>query len=76
MLPNSVRQVAPPVCVTPVRSCRKRAYAEAVSEQKRGSLLKLLQLHQRFDAMKINENTLLEGHRVVLVPYNVNHVPR
>lgn len=26
--------------------------------------------------MKINENTLLEGHGVVLVPYNVNHVPR
>ncbi|XP_033467419.1 alpha/beta-tubulin-N-acetyltransferase 9 [Epinephelus lanceolatus] len=26
--------------------------------------------------MKINENTLLEGHRVVLVPYNAEHVPR
>ncbi|XP_069576055.1 alpha/beta-tubulin-N-acetyltransferase 9 [Brachyistius frenatus] len=26
--------------------------------------------------MKINENTLLEGHTVVLVPYNANHVPR
>lgn len=26
--------------------------------------------------MKINENTLLEGHKVVLVPYNANHVPR
>ncbi|XP_034050448.1 N-acetyltransferase 9 [Thalassophryne amazonica] len=26
--------------------------------------------------MKINENTLLEGDRVVLVPYNANHVPR
>ncbi|AWP17972.1 putative N-acetyltransferase 9 [Scophthalmus maximus] len=26
--------------------------------------------------MKINENTLLEGHAVVLVPYNENHVPR
>ncbi|XP_008312531.1 alpha/beta-tubulin-N-acetyltransferase 9 [Cynoglossus semilaevis] len=26
--------------------------------------------------MKINENTLLEGHRVVLVPYNAQHVPR
>ncbi|XP_018521314.1 N-acetyltransferase 9 [Lates calcarifer] len=26
--------------------------------------------------MKINENTLLEGHRVVLVPYNADHVPR
>ncbi|XP_037611706.1 N-acetyltransferase 9 [Sebastes umbrosus] len=26
--------------------------------------------------MKINENTLLEGTRVVLVPYNAEHVPR
>ncbi|MED6276284.1 N-acetyltransferase 9 [Characodon lateralis] len=26
--------------------------------------------------MKINENTLLEGHRAVLVPYNEEHVPR
>lgn len=26
--------------------------------------------------MKINESTLLEGHRVVLVPYNAEHVPR
>ncbi|XP_023287092.1 N-acetyltransferase 9 [Seriola lalandi dorsalis] len=26
--------------------------------------------------MKVNENTLLEGHRVVLVPYNAEHVPR
>ncbi|XP_003978199.2 alpha/beta-tubulin-N-acetyltransferase 9 [Takifugu rubripes] len=26
--------------------------------------------------MKINENTLLEGQKVVLVPYNKNHVPR
>ncbi|XP_038592023.1 N-acetyltransferase 9 isoform X1 [Micropterus salmoides] len=26
--------------------------------------------------MKINENTLLEGHKVVLVPYNADHVPR
>ncbi|XP_067344640.1 N-acetyltransferase 9 isoform X1 [Channa argus] len=26
--------------------------------------------------MKINENTLLEGHQVVLVPYNAEHVPR
>uniref|UniRef100_A0A3Q3KDL2 Uncharacterized protein n=1 Tax=Monopterus albus TaxID=43700 RepID=A0A3Q3KDL2_MONAL len=26
--------------------------------------------------MKINENTLLERHKVGLVPYNVNHVPR
>lgn len=26
--------------------------------------------------MKINENTLLEGHKVVLVPYNTQHVPR
>ncbi|KAM9426260.1 alpha/beta-tubulin-N-acetyltransferase 9 [Pholidichthys leucotaenia] len=26
--------------------------------------------------MKINENTLLEGHRVALVPYNEHHVPR
>ncbi|KAM3591821.1 uncharacterized protein V6R79_007929 [Siganus canaliculatus] len=26
--------------------------------------------------MKINENTLLEGHKVVLVPYNTDHVPR
>ncbi|KAE8284013.1 N-acetyltransferase 9 [Larimichthys crocea] len=26
--------------------------------------------------MKINENTLLEGHRVLLVPYNADHVPR
>ncbi|KAM9716934.1 alpha/beta-tubulin-N-acetyltransferase 9 [Menidia menidia] len=26
--------------------------------------------------MKINENTLLEGHRVALVPYNAEHVPR
>uniref|UniRef100_A0A3Q3JNN6 Uncharacterized protein n=1 Tax=Monopterus albus TaxID=43700 RepID=A0A3Q3JNN6_MONAL len=26
--------------------------------------------------MKINENTLLEGHKVVLVPYNANHVTR
>ncbi|XP_022070443.1 N-acetyltransferase 9 [Acanthochromis polyacanthus] len=26
--------------------------------------------------MKINENTLLEGHRVVLVPYNKHHVVR
>ncbi|XP_057682928.1 N-acetyltransferase 9 [Corythoichthys intestinalis] len=26
--------------------------------------------------MKINENTLLEGHKVVLVPYNSEHVPR
>ncbi|MED6257103.1 N-acetyltransferase 9 [Ataeniobius toweri] len=26
--------------------------------------------------MKINENTLLEGHRAVLVPYNKEHVPR
>ncbi|XP_040923387.1 N-acetyltransferase 9 [Toxotes jaculatrix] len=26
--------------------------------------------------MKVNENTLLEGHRVVLVPYNADHVPR
>ncbi|XP_029977764.1 alpha/beta-tubulin-N-acetyltransferase 9 [Sphaeramia orbicularis] len=26
--------------------------------------------------MKINENTLLEGQRVVLVPYNAEHVPR
>ncbi|XP_037547097.1 N-acetyltransferase 9 [Nematolebias whitei] len=26
--------------------------------------------------MKINENTLLEGQKVVLVPYNEEHVPR
>ncbi|XP_041830842.1 N-acetyltransferase 9 [Melanotaenia boesemani] len=26
--------------------------------------------------MKINDNTLLEGHKVVLVPYNAEHVPR
>ncbi|XP_054899135.1 N-acetyltransferase 9 [Poeciliopsis prolifica] len=26
--------------------------------------------------MKINENTLLEGHTVFLVPYNEEHVPR
>lgn len=26
--------------------------------------------------MKINENTLLEGHKVLLVPYNAEHVPR
>lgn len=26
--------------------------------------------------MKINENTLLEGHEVLLVPYNAEHVPR
>ncbi|XP_026172053.1 alpha/beta-tubulin-N-acetyltransferase 9 [Mastacembelus armatus] len=26
--------------------------------------------------MKINENTLLDGHKVVLVPYNAEHVPR
>ncbi|XP_068439472.1 alpha/beta-tubulin-N-acetyltransferase 9 [Clinocottus analis] len=26
--------------------------------------------------MKINENTLLEGNKVVLVPYNAKHVPR
>ncbi|CAF96028.1 unnamed protein product, partial [Tetraodon nigroviridis] len=26
--------------------------------------------------MRINENTLLEGEKVVLVPYNKNHVPR
>ncbi|XP_028264393.1 alpha/beta-tubulin-N-acetyltransferase 9 [Parambassis ranga] len=26
--------------------------------------------------MKINENTLLQGHQVLLVPYNENHVPR
>nr|XP_057923062.1 N-acetyltransferase 9 [Doryrhamphus excisus]XP_057923063.1 N-acetyltransferase 9 [Doryrhamphus excisus] len=26
--------------------------------------------------MKINENTLLEGHQVILVPYNIEHVPR
>ncbi|XP_071319167.1 alpha/beta-tubulin-N-acetyltransferase 9 [Trachinotus anak] len=26
--------------------------------------------------MKVNENTSLEGHRVVLVPYNAEHVPR
>lgn len=26
--------------------------------------------------MKINEKTLLEGHSVVLVPYNAEHVPR
>ncbi|XP_038164741.1 N-acetyltransferase 9 [Cyprinodon tularosa] len=26
--------------------------------------------------MKINENTLLEGNRVLLVPYNEEHVPR
>ncbi|XP_047232605.1 N-acetyltransferase 9 [Girardinichthys multiradiatus] len=26
--------------------------------------------------MKMNENTLLEGHRAVLVPYNEEHVPR
>ncbi|TDG97829.1 hypothetical protein EPR50_G00211970 [Perca flavescens] len=26
--------------------------------------------------MKINENTLLEGHNAVLVPYNAEHVPR
>lgn len=26
--------------------------------------------------MRINENTLLEGHKVVLVPYNTEHVPR
>ncbi|XP_041818798.1 N-acetyltransferase 9 [Chelmon rostratus] len=26
--------------------------------------------------MKVNENTLLEGHKVVLVPYNADHVPR
>ncbi|XP_004084320.1 N-acetyltransferase 9 isoform X2 [Oryzias latipes] len=26
--------------------------------------------------MKINENTLLEGQRVLLVPYNAEHVPR
>lgn len=29
-----------------------------------------------FSIMKINENTLLEGRRVVLVPYNADHVPR
>uniref|UniRef100_A0A3Q3JED5 Uncharacterized protein n=1 Tax=Monopterus albus TaxID=43700 RepID=A0A3Q3JED5_MONAL len=26
--------------------------------------------------MKINRNTVLEGHKVVLVPYNANHVTR
>ncbi|CAL8260173.1 unnamed protein product [Arctogadus glacialis] len=26
--------------------------------------------------MRINENTLLEGNKVVLVPYNADHVPR
>lgn len=26
--------------------------------------------------MRTNENTLLEGHTVVLVPYNASHVPR
>ncbi|XP_056153348.1 N-acetyltransferase 9 [Lampris incognitus] len=26
--------------------------------------------------MRINENTLLEGEKVVLVPYNADHVPR
>ncbi|XP_061120816.1 N-acetyltransferase 9 [Syngnathus typhle] len=26
--------------------------------------------------MKINANTLLEGHKVMLVPYNAEHVPR
>ncbi|XP_029933509.1 alpha/beta-tubulin-N-acetyltransferase 9 isoform X2 [Myripristis murdjan] len=26
--------------------------------------------------MRINENTLLEGNQVVLVPYNADHVPR
>uniref|UniRef100_A0A3Q3QJQ3 N-acetyltransferase domain-containing protein n=1 Tax=Monopterus albus TaxID=43700 RepID=A0A3Q3QJQ3_MONAL len=26
--------------------------------------------------MKINENTLLEGHKVVLFPYNANYLPR
>lgn len=26
--------------------------------------------------MRINENTLLEGHKAVLVPYNPEHVPR
>ncbi|XP_076008029.1 alpha/beta-tubulin-N-acetyltransferase 9 [Genypterus blacodes] len=26
--------------------------------------------------MRINENTLLEGEKVVLVPYNASHVPR
>uniref|UniRef100_A0A8C7XAT8 Alpha/beta-tubulin-N-acetyltransferase 9 n=1 Tax=Oryzias sinensis TaxID=183150 RepID=A0A8C7XAT8_9TELE len=27
-------------------------------------------------SMKINENTMLEGQRVLLVPYNAEHVPR
>lgn len=26
--------------------------------------------------MRINEDTLLEGGKVVLVPYNADHVPR
>ncbi|XP_026207663.1 N-acetyltransferase 9 [Anabas testudineus] len=26
--------------------------------------------------MRINDNTLMEGHQVVLVPYNAEHVPR
>lgn len=30
VLPNPVRQVAPPVCVTPVRSCRKRVCGSGV----------------------------------------------
>ncbi|XP_071756786.1 alpha/beta-tubulin-N-acetyltransferase 9 [Centroberyx gerrardi] len=29
-----------------------------------------------FGIMRINENTLLEGEKVVLVPYNADHVPR
>ena len=32
--------------------------------------------HAGFSIMRINENTLLEGDKVVLVPYNANHVPR
>lgn len=30
----------------------------------------------RSTVMRVNENTLLEGQRVVLVPYNEGHVPR
>uniref|UniRef100_A0A3P8W359 N-acetyltransferase 9 n=1 Tax=Cynoglossus semilaevis TaxID=244447 RepID=A0A3P8W359_CYNSE len=42
----------------------------------RDQRLFLLSFQNLKHAMKINENTLLEGHRVVLVPYNAQHVPR
>lgn len=44
--------------------------------EQRVSIYILLYTINTIFIMKVNENTLLEGNRAVLVPYNREHVPR